>query len=150
MCDKGFIWNPSNCECECDKLCDVGKYLDYENCKCRKNLVDKSVEVKITQNENENTHKWNSCTLCIVLFSIQLTLEFVLILFIFIGTWMLLPLKQQSTKLINGRSQTNWDQKSNLLLLQRHYQSQKFRVKLLTKTVNNWQKVVQKHWCLLH
>ena len=19
MCDKGFIWNPSNCECECDK-----------------------------------------------------------------------------------------------------------------------------------
>ena len=94
MCDKGFIWNPSNCKCECDKLCDVGKYLDYENCKCRKNLVDKSVEectqtveeVKITQNENENTHKCNSCTLCIVLFSIQLTLEFVLILFIFIGT----------------------------------------------------------------
>ena len=31
MCDKGFIWNPSNCECECDKLCDVGKYLDYKN-----------------------------------------------------------------------------------------------------------------------
>ena len=19
ICDKGFIWNPSNCECECDK-----------------------------------------------------------------------------------------------------------------------------------
>ena len=33
--DKAFIWNPSNCECECDK-CDVGEYLDYENCKCRK------------------------------------------------------------------------------------------------------------------
>ena len=31
-CDKGFIWNPSNCECECDKSCDVGEYLDYENC----------------------------------------------------------------------------------------------------------------------
>ena len=30
MCDKGFIWNPSNCECECDKSCDVGEYLDYE------------------------------------------------------------------------------------------------------------------------
>ena len=26
-CDKGFIWNSSNCECECDKLCDVGKKL---------------------------------------------------------------------------------------------------------------------------
>ena len=24
ICDKGFIWNPSICECECDKLCDVG------------------------------------------------------------------------------------------------------------------------------
>ena len=36
MSDKGFIWNPSNCECECDKACDVGEYLDYENCKCRK------------------------------------------------------------------------------------------------------------------
>ena len=28
MCDKGFIWNPSQCECECDKACDVGEYLD--------------------------------------------------------------------------------------------------------------------------
>ena len=36
-CDKGFIWNPSNCECECDKSCNVEEYLDYENCKCRKN-----------------------------------------------------------------------------------------------------------------
>ena len=44
MCDKRFIWNPSNCECACDKSCDVGEYLDYENCKCRKKLVDKLVE----------------------------------------------------------------------------------------------------------
>ena len=44
MCDKGSIWNPSNCKCECDKSCDVGEYLDYENCKCRKKLVDKLVE----------------------------------------------------------------------------------------------------------
>ena len=41
VCDKGFIWNPSNCERECDKACDVSEYLDYENCKCRKKLVDK-------------------------------------------------------------------------------------------------------------
>ena len=45
MCmHKGFTWNPSNCECECDELCDVGEYLDYENCKCVKKLVDKFVE----------------------------------------------------------------------------------------------------------
>ena len=28
---KGSIWNPSNCECKCNKSCDVGEYLDYEN-----------------------------------------------------------------------------------------------------------------------
>ena len=45
----------------------------------------------------------------------------------------MLLVKQQFVKfsfieLTNGRSQTNWDQKSNLLLLQQHYRSQKFRV----------------------
>ena len=28
ICDKGFIWNPSNCKCECDKSCDIAEYLD--------------------------------------------------------------------------------------------------------------------------
>ena len=42
--DKGFIWNPSNCECECNKSFDVGEYLDYENFKCRRKPVDKLVE----------------------------------------------------------------------------------------------------------
>ena len=36
VCNKGYIWNPSNCECEYDKSYGVGKYLDYENCKSRK------------------------------------------------------------------------------------------------------------------
>ena len=44
VCDKGFIWNRSNCKCECDKACDIGEYLDYRNCKCRKRLVDKLVD----------------------------------------------------------------------------------------------------------
>ena len=68
--DKGFIWNRSNCECECDKNCDFGEYLDYENCKCRKKLVDKLIdectetieEVKlaeITIPENEKNYKYN-------------------------------------------------------------------------------------------
>ena len=39
ICDKGFIWNPNNCECECDKSYDIGEYLDYENCKCKKNWL---------------------------------------------------------------------------------------------------------------
>ena len=66
ICDKGFIWNPSNCECECDKTCDVGEYLDYKNCKCRKKIVHKLIDectetmeekqlAKITVTENENS-----------------------------------------------------------------------------------------------
>ena len=43
-CDIGFIWNPSNCECECDKSFDVGEYLDYSDCKCRKKLADKLID----------------------------------------------------------------------------------------------------------
>ena len=31
------------CECECDKSCEVGEYLDCVNCKCRKRLIDKLV-----------------------------------------------------------------------------------------------------------
>ena len=30
-----------DCKCECDKSCDIGKYLEHSNCKCRKGLVDK-------------------------------------------------------------------------------------------------------------
>ena len=58
MCDKGFIWNPSNCECECDKLCDVGEYLDYKNCKCRKRLIDKLVE-EYSENIDGNKMLYN-------------------------------------------------------------------------------------------
>ena len=40
-CDDEFIWNPSICECKCDKSGNVGEYLDIANCKCRKKLIDK-------------------------------------------------------------------------------------------------------------
>ena len=49
-------------------------------------------------------------------------------------------LKQRFNKLINGKIQTNRDQKSNLLFVQRHEQSKKFRLKL----VKNRQKALQK------
>ena len=86
VCDKECIWNPSNCEFECHKSCDIGEYLDYENCKYRKKLVDKLVEecaetnneiklAKITLAENENKHKYSSCTLYIVLLSIIFTIN---------------------------------------------------------------------------
>ena len=33
VCNRGYIWNPINCECECDKSCDIGEHLDHKNCK---------------------------------------------------------------------------------------------------------------------
>ena len=50
--DKGFILNPTNCEYECEKLCDIGQYLGYESFKCRRELVDKLVE-ECTENIDE-------------------------------------------------------------------------------------------------
>ena len=43
-CDDEFIWNANISERICDKSCDVGEYLDYENCKRRKRLIDELVE----------------------------------------------------------------------------------------------------------
>ena len=88
ICNKRYIWNPSNCKCECDKSCDVGKYWDYENCKCRKRLVDKLIK-ECNENIEENSLikvnstkcKSNSCILYIVLFSIFFTIN-IRILFI--------------------------------------------------------------------
>ena len=81
VCDKAFIWNPSNCECACDKTWDIGEYLDYENCKCRKKLVDEFTEnieevklAKISLAENENNYKCSSCTVHIMLFWIVFTI----------------------------------------------------------------------------
>ena len=60
--------------CECDKSRDLGEYLDNENCKCRKKMVNKLVkeytETVEEVNHNENKHKCSSFTLYIVLFSI--------------------------------------------------------------------------------
>ena len=74
VCDKRYAWSPSICKCEYDKSCDFGKYLDYENCKWRKRLVDKLVDechqnidkerlTEIALAENENSYK---CSPCIV------------------------------------------------------------------------------------
>ena len=82
VCDEGFIWNPCHCKYECDKSFDVGEYLDYENCRCRKTLANKMTEsctdnideVKITS-ENKHKNECSSCTLYIVLFAILFTIN---------------------------------------------------------------------------
>ena len=99
ICNNKQRWNkdPSNCECECDKSCNIGQYLDYSDCKCQKKLIDPLIEectenndeaklVNITLAENENSY-CNSCKVYIVLMAVVFTilLELLFILFITIG-----------------------------------------------------------------
>ena len=123
---------------------------------CTEN-TDETRLVEITSAKNENKHKHSSCTLYLVLFSIFFATNVwigIAIFFIFIVTSkkisfvlsLITTLKQQVNELIDGRSQTNTDQKSNLLFSQRHNQSQKCRIKL----VKNRQKTLQKYWYFLY
>ena len=115
VCDKGFFWNPSNCECECDETCDIGKYVDYENCKCRKKLVDKLVDectetveevklAKVTLAENENRYNCSSCTVYIVLFSTIFTINVGIVTYCVYSQWYLK--KDASHVNFNTRTQT--------------------------------------------
>ena len=87
---------PSNCECECDKACDVGEYLDYKNCKCRKKLVDKWVDECTETVEEVKLAKILLLKMkivinvalaqCIMCYFELMLVEYVLILFIFMVT----------------------------------------------------------------
>ena len=106
-CDKGFIWIPSNCACECDKSCDIGEYLDYKNCRCRKIIIDKVVE-ECSENIDGNEMLYNetldiisssdnktcdSCVVYIILFSVFLIIS----IFMAIYFYFFLYLKNRST-----------------------------------------------------
>ena len=52
ICEKRFTWNPSKCECEWNKSHDVGEYLNYENWRWKKKLVDKLVK-ECSENTDE-------------------------------------------------------------------------------------------------
>ena len=53
VCDKGYIFNPSNCNCECDKSCNTSQYLVYLDCKCKKKIIDLIVETCIEYDDNQ-------------------------------------------------------------------------------------------------
>ena len=79
-CDEGFIFNPSNCQCECDKSCNISQYLDYSDCKCKKKLIDPLIE-KCTENDNETKivnitvkNENSSCKVYIILMTVVFTI----------------------------------------------------------------------------
>ena len=59
ICDKGYKWNPSTRTCECNKYYEVGQYVDYENCVCRKKLIDYLIE-QCTSIADIDSHKKES------------------------------------------------------------------------------------------
>ena len=66
----------------CDKSCNIGEYLDYKNCKCKKKLTDESIdectksieEVKLSEiTPFKNNCEYNSCKVYIALMIVVFT-----------------------------------------------------------------------------
>ena len=111
--DNKQSWNDDQCRS------DFSEYLDYKNCKCKKSWGDKLVE-KYTENIEETKF-----------YQMQSILAHGTLCYLHIILSLVLPIRQQFNELIDGKCQTNRDQKSNLLFSQRHYQSQNFESHLL-------------------
>ena len=109
ICDKGFIWSPSNCDCECDKNCDFSEYLDYKNCKCRKKLVDKTIEevklTEITLFKNENNYKYSYCKVYIVFMIVVFTTFIGITIYFLYYNWSLLKIIFLALNLILAKKQ---------------------------------------------
>ena len=103
--------NPSDFECECDKLCNFGEYLDHKNCKYRKRLIVKLVEecseiidevkiAKITSIELHSTEHENkcksSCTIYVVLIVIVFTISIGIGILFTTSTW--ITIKKTASK----------------------------------------------------
>ena len=75
------MWNPSICECQCDKWCKLGQYLDHKNCICKNKLVSRLIsectsiinETMMNNNNYENDNDYNAITYVFIgLFSLLL------------------------------------------------------------------------------
>ena len=118
VCNKRNTWNPSNCECESDKSCNVGEYLDYADCKCRKTLADKLVDectetieetklVNITFTENENNYECGSCIVYIVLMIIAFTIFTGITVYLVYYNWSLINNNIYCIKFNNRKKNKN-------------------------------------------
>ena len=92
-CDKGYMWNPSTCSCECDRYCETGQYLDYKNCVCRKKIIDDLIEqctsivdMDIKKNTLSKKSDESSSNIYFLLFIVSLVL-FILFFVVFIYYW---------------------------------------------------------------
>ena len=71
-CAKGYTWNPSTSECQCDMWCKPGQYLYHKNCVCKNKLVGRLIsectsiinETMMNNNnyDNNNYNDYNAIT----------------------------------------------------------------------------------------
>ena len=123
---KGYIWNPSNCKCEYDKSCDVGKCLDYDNCKCRKKLVDQLTEHSSTEECTESIDEVKiaqmalfeygdecvrSYTICVILAVIALTISIEIGAYFACSRWYL----KKDVTCVKLIARTQWKRSNNNL-----------------------------------
>ena len=80
-CTKGYTWNLSTCECQGDKWCKPGQYLDHKNCVCKNKLVGRLIsectsiinETMMNNNNYDNDNDYNAITYVFIgLFSLLL------------------------------------------------------------------------------
>ena len=77
------MWNPSTSECQCDKWCKQGQYLDHKNCVCKNKLIGRVIEEctsvinetminnnkdNITNNNNNNNNNNNTYLILFIVF----------------------------------------------------------------------------------
>ena len=81
-CAKGYMWNPSTCECQCDKWCKQGQYLDHKNCVCKNKLIGRVIEectsvineTMINNNNKDNITNNNTYLILCIIFLIGFVL----------------------------------------------------------------------------
>ena len=65
-CTKGYTWNLSICECQCDKWCKPGQYLDHKYCICKNKSIGRLVEEctsiinETLMNNKDNNNDFNT------------------------------------------------------------------------------------------
>ena len=76
---KGYMWNPSTCEYQCDMWCKPRQYLDHINCICKNKLIGRVIEEctsiinETTINNKDNIDNNNTITYVFIgLFSVLL------------------------------------------------------------------------------
>ena len=84
-------------EIKCDKSCDIGYYLDYKNCNCRKKIIDKLIEEcsenidgnKLLYNQtldiisSSDNETYDSCIVYKILFSVVLMISISMAIYVY-------------------------------------------------------------------